>query len=78
MSETLQVRRGRFAGGIGVRSEQSVVDENFDLLPIELQFAFKPLIRFKTLACSEGGASRLPQTILIGAVKRRFAIVAEA
>jgi hypothetical protein len=74
----LQIRLGRFSRRVAIRSNQPIVDEHFDLAAIESKLSFQKRFRFQARKRGERRARGLLQAILIAAVERGLAIVANA
>src|ERR1700722_6679422 len=59
-----------------VRGDQSVIDENFDILAVESNFSIQPRFRFQTLARLESRACGQCQVVLIAPVLQSLPVVA--
>ena len=57
----------RFTRGLDIRSQQPIVYEYLDFLPVEPQPVLQTRLRLEPLASGERGDGRLRQAILIAA-----------
>ena len=68
----------RLARRIHIRSQQPIVNEYLDLLPVEPQCALQTRFGLQQLASAERGDGRLRQALLISAVEHGFAVIANS